>query len=98
MSIDTRIPALEQQLHLKNQQIAEANRQLHAAQQELKAARAKAEMDLYHAHNRQNDLYAALRELVTRCDGAEGVQPDGSNMDTTDAHAALGDFNEQVLA
>jgi hypothetical protein len=36
-----------------------------------------------------------LRALVTRCDGAEGVQPDGSNMDTSSAHAALGDFDEE---
>jgi hypothetical protein len=34
-------------------------------------------------------LAAALKALVVRCDGAEGVQSDGSNMDTSAAHAAL---------
>jgi hypothetical protein len=36
----------------------------------------------------------ALRDLVTRCDGAEGMRADGSNIDTTAAHAALGDFDK----
>lgn len=32
---------------------------------------------------------SALRDLVRRCDGEEGVRPDGSNIDTRAAHAAL---------
>ena len=35
------------------------------------------------------DLLAALRGLVLRCDGTEGVRADGSNIDTQAAHAAL---------
>lgn len=35
------------------------------------------------------DLASELAALVARCDGAEGVQADGSNMDTRGAHAAL---------
>lgn len=38
-------------------------------------------------------LYVALRKLVVRCDGAEGVRADGSNICTYEAHAALGDFD-----
>lgn len=34
-------------------------------------------------------LYRTLNELVTRCDGEEGVRPDGSNIDTLAAHVAL---------
>lgn len=34
-------------------------------------------------------LWAALLHLVRRCDGEEGVRPDGSNIDTLAAHAAL---------
>lgn len=40
-------------------------------------------------------LHKALRDLVDRCDGTEGVQQDGSNMDTYSAHAALGDFHSE---
>lgn len=36
----------------------------------------------------------ALEDLVTRCDGAEGVRADGSNIDTRGAHVALGHFKE----
>lgn len=35
------------------------------------------------------ELLAALEELVTRCDGAEGVRADGSNIQTIRAHAAI---------
>lgn len=35
------------------------------------------------------DLYEALRELVSRCDGDAGVRADGSNIETMQAHAAL---------
>ena len=35
------------------------------------------------------DLLAALRELVNRCDGAEGVRADESNIQTMQAHAVL---------
>ena len=38
-----------------------------------------------------NDLWDALRDLVDRCDGPEGVRADGTNIDTLRAHAALGD-------
>lgn len=37
-------------------------------------------------------LRAALQELVERCDGEAGVREDGSNIDTMQAHAALGDL------
>lgn len=39
------------------------------------------------------ELEAALRELVQRCDGEQGVRKDGSNIDTLAAHVALGDLN-----
>lgn len=39
-------------------------------------------------------LRAALRALVDRCDGPEGVRADGSNIDTRSAHAALGDMED----
>ena len=45
---------------------------------------------------RNDDLVAALRTLVNRCDGAEGVRADGSNIDTAAAHAVLGDFAEEA--
>lgn len=35
------------------------------------------------------DLLKALKNLVKRCDGPEGVQSDGSNMCTLEAHAAI---------
>lgn len=35
------------------------------------------------------DLLAALKELVIRCDGEEGVTEDGSNIQTIQAHAAI---------
>jgi len=35
------------------------------------------------------DLLEALRDLVARCDGDEGVRADGSNIDTAWAHAAI---------
>lgn len=34
-------------------------------------------------------LLEALKALVARCDGDEGVQADGSNMDTLAAHAVI---------
>jgi hypothetical protein len=34
----------------------------------------------------------ALEALAVRCDGPEGVQPDGSNMDTSHAHGILRAF------
>lgn len=34
-------------------------------------------------------LLAELVALVVRCDGAEGVRADGSNIDTSAAHAAI---------
>jgi len=35
------------------------------------------------------ELLAALRDLVERCDGEEGVRADGSNIQTMRAHAAI---------
>lgn len=35
------------------------------------------------------ELLAALKELVARCDGEEGVGADGSNIQTIAAHAAI---------
>jgi len=35
------------------------------------------------------DLLDALKDLVARCDGDEGVRPDGSNIQTMAAHAAI---------
>ncbi len=35
------------------------------------------------------ELFAALWELVQRCDGAEGVRHDGSNIQTVQAHTVL---------
>ena len=35
------------------------------------------------------DLLEALRDLVARCDGDEGVRADGSNIQTMQAHAAI---------
>ena len=35
------------------------------------------------------ELLDALRELVARCDGEEGVRADGSNIQTMRAHAVL---------
>lgn len=35
------------------------------------------------------ELFEALQDLVARCDGEEGVRPDGSNIDTLRAHMAL---------
>jgi len=40
----------------------------------------------------RDSLRDALRALVERCDGPEGVRADGSNIDTLAAHVALGDF------
>lgn len=41
------------------------------------------------ACNAHEELVAALVELVERCDGDEGVRPDGSNIQTMRAHAIL---------
>lgn len=35
------------------------------------------------------ELLKALKNLVERCDGPEGVQEDGSNICTIEAHAAI---------
>ena len=40
------------------------------------------------------DLLLALRDLVARCDGDEGVRADGSNIDTVWAHAAIAKVEE----
>lgn len=39
-------------------------------------------------------LREALEDLVSRCDGAEGVRADGSNIQTMRAHAALGELTQ----
>ena len=45
----------------------------------------------------ENDrLRKALRDLVDRCDGPEGVRADGSNISTLDAHGALGDLSPML--
>lgn len=36
-----------------------------------------------------SDVLGALRDLVARCDGDEGVRADGSNIQTMRAHAAI---------
>lgn len=41
------------------------------------------------AKHERRDLYVALEALVTRCDGAEGVRADDSNIDTRSEHALL---------
>ena len=38
----------------------------------------------------------ALRDLMTRCDGPEGVRADGSNIQTMQASAVLHDLGEDV--
>ena len=40
-------------------------------------------------------LRGALEDLTLRCDGAEGIRADGSNIQTIKAHAALGTFAEE---
>lgn len=46
------------------------------------------------------DLLEALRDLVARCDGPEGVRADGSNIETLAAHVAIakaaGGIDEEV--
>jgi hypothetical protein len=37
----------------------------------------------------RDELIEALRDLVRRCDGDEGVRSDGSNIDTLAAHVVL---------
>ena len=41
------------------------------------------------AVNSHGELVDALRELTARCDGAEGMRADGSNIQTMRAHAIL---------
>jgi len=40
------------------------------------------------------DLLEALRDLVARCDGSEGVRADGSNIETLAAHLAIAKAEE----
>lgn len=47
-----------------------------------------------HACNHYPELVEALKELVARCDGAEGVRADGSNIQTHNAHALLTKLGE----
>lgn len=39
--------------------------------------------------DRDGWLVSALKDLVSRCDGDEGVRADGSNIQTIRAHAAI---------
>ncbi len=39
--------------------------------------------------NAAPDLLRALKDLVARCDGDEGVRADGSNIDTALAHVII---------
>lgn len=47
-----------------------------------------------HAVNEYPRLVDALRDLMLRCDGAEGVRADGSNIQTMQAHALLDEIGE----
>lgn len=47
-----------------------------------------------HAANAYPELVEALKELVARCDGAEGVRADGSNIQTHNAHGILSKLGE----
>lgn len=47
------------------------------------------EADLQQLENAGRLLLDALRDLVARCDGAEGVRADGSNIQTMQAHSVL---------
>ena len=47
-----------------------------------------------HACNAYPELVKVLWELVTRCDGAEGVGADGSNIQTHNAHGLLAKLGE----
>ena len=40
----------------------------------------------------REDVLSVLDDLVTRCDGAEGVRADGSNIDTLNARMMLEKF------
>ena len=42
------------------------------------------------------ELVEALRELVARCDGEEGVRADGSNIQTMHANALLAKYGERT--
>jgi hypothetical protein len=42
------------------------------------------------------ELVDALRELVARCDGEEGVRADGSNIQTMHANALLAKYGERT--
>lgn len=46
-------------------------------------------VDICRCRNDRAELLAALKALVTRCDGDEGVREDGSNIDTCAARAAI---------
>lgn len=50
---------------------------------------------LVHAANAYPRLVEALRNLAERCDGAEGVRDDGSNIDTSDAAGLLMELGER---
>lgn len=49
---------------------------------------------LVHTANAYPELVEALKELVARCDGIEGVRADGSNIQTHNAHGILSKLGE----
>lgn len=51
---------------------------------------------LAHAANSYPKLVEALRNLALRCDGAEGVRADGSNIDTAHAAGLLRELGEDA--
>lgn len=59
----------------------------------MEEARDQTEME--RIYKERDRLLAALNELVTRCDGAEGVRADGSNIQTIAAHALLRELGEE---
>ena len=104
MNVDKRITELEQKLHERRVEndglrgiVHDLRLDMHRLRGEMYDLREmayQADLARASAENRVVVLEIALRELVTRCDGAEGVQEDGSNMNTLAAHEALGDFVE----
>ena len=51
---------------------------------------------IVHSANAYPKLVEALRELMLRCDGAEGVRADGSNIQTHNAHGLLRELGEEA--
>lgn len=49
-----------------------------------------------HATNAYPKLVEALRELMLRCDGPEGICKDGDNIQTHNAHGLLRELGEEA--